>query len=115
LSAIAVSATGEAATAKADALGGFAFDSDTENQTKSHRVAASRSDFRKGFRPRRSGCGATRGAEPHTEDSREKAQEAQKRESPFATFRGHSVGGNRPSQSSQSNSVKVSQTDVGKG
>ena len=45
LSAIAVSAAGEAAMAKADALGGFAFDSDTENQTKSHRVAASRSDF----------------------------------------------------------------------
>ena len=45
LSAIAVSATGEAATAKADALGGFAFDSDTENQIKSHRVAASRSDL----------------------------------------------------------------------
>jgi hypothetical protein len=36
-----------AATAKADALGGFAFGSDPENQTKSHRVAASRSDLEK--------------------------------------------------------------------
>jgi hypothetical protein len=106
------------ALAAADVLGGFAFGSDTENQTKSHRVAVSRSDFRKGLRLRRSGYGATRGAEPNTKDSREKAQEAQERESPFAafaTFRGHSVGGNRPSQRSQSNSVKVGQTDLRKG
>jgi hypothetical protein len=63
--------------------------------------------------------GLSRAAESNTEESREKAQNAQEKKShfaTFATFRGSSVIVNSTGQlvsgwSSQSNSIKVNQSD----
>jgi len=64
------------------------------------------------IRLRRGGCGATRVAESNTENSREKTQNAQEWESPFASFA--SFGGNCPDRSGsrQSHRVAVSRSDL---